>query len=442
MLSQRRKGTEEANTKTKPCKRKNTSLQDPSQPKNKRRITKGLLNINSELLQSEDIDNPRKSCKRKYTSLEDHSQAKNKRTSTQELLNDNNDQLETEAEDETRKPHKRKYTSLEDRRHAKNKRRSKHGPQNVNGDPLEFIANTPDLLPTVPNCEFCCAKRIYLEPPTFCCSLGEIKLLETEMPSELAQLYLGHLENAKEFCDCVRSYNNMFAFTSMGVHCDKSLATRNRGIYTFRVQGQLYHFMDQLIPPNNEKPKNLQLYFFDTEHEISNRMSISSKFNETLVEKLMHILEVNPYANFFKSLNSISNLNEYKIALQADPRLDQNVFNKPSTSQVAGIWLESDDREQCASQHIQVYPKSSQPQIIKHYFGCYDPMQYPLIFPNGESGWHRTIKRLDTRQKKMVPIPTCDDEIICDIQNCTNVDDLIQSETQGNITIIIFSHQI
>ncbi|KAD7477425.1 hypothetical protein E3N88_00561 [Mikania micrantha] len=25
------------------------------------------------------------------------------------------------------------------------------------------------------------------------------------------------------------------------------------------------------------------------------------------------------------------------------------------------------------------------------YFGCYDPLWYPLFFPNGESGWHPNI---------------------------------------------------
>lgn len=129
-------------------------------------------------------------------------------------------------------------------------------------------------------------------------------------------------------------------------------------------------------------------------------MSVSSKFKESLVEKLIHILAINPYATFFRSLNDVQDLNEYTIALEADPVIDQRVFNKPTVSQVAGIWLESNDSSQCISQHIQVYPKYNRPQIIKHYFACYDPMQYPLIFPNGEPVWHRTIQRLDQRQKK------------------------------------------
>ncbi|XP_073130774.1 uncharacterized protein [Henckelia pumila] len=246
------------------------------------------------------------------------------------------------------------------------------------------------------------------------------------MPTDLVQMYLGNDVDGKEFITYIRSYNNMFAFTSIGIHCDKSLATRNNGIYTCRVQGQVYHFMDQLIPSNNQNPKNLQLYFYDTEHEILNRMYISSKFKETVVKKLTHILSTNPYVNFFRSLSTIQNLNAYKIALEADPSIDQRVFNKPTVSQVAGIWLENDESHEYSSQHIQIYPKNSETQIIKHYFACYDP----LIFPNGESGWHRNIKRLNERQKRISPRATCDGENIYDIQNFTTTNSSKKTENK------------
>ncbi|XP_075500132.1 uncharacterized protein LOC142538720 [Primulina tabacum] len=282
------------------------------------------------------------------------------------------------------------------------------------------------------DCKFCGALRLYAEPPTFCCSLGEINLLPSEMPSELVQLYVGNSDDAKEFTTCIRSYNNMFVFTSMGVHCDTAFSKRNAGVYIFRVQGQLYHFICEIIPPENETPKNLQLYFFDTEHELSNRLCISSKFKDTLTQKLMYILSKNPYENFFHGLNSVANLDEYKIGLQADPITDQQVFNEPTVSQVAGIWLETDDKNRNTGQHIQVYPKNSCPQIIKHYFGCYDPLQYPLIFPNGEPGWHRNIKRLDQKQKNLHPRPTCGGENINCIENSASAEFFISTEIQAS----------
>ena len=81
-------------------------------------------------------------------------------------------------------------------------------------DLLQSIRTEPDLLSPAPNCRFCGTKRIYLEPPGFCCSSGEIKLLQTDMPASLVSLFLENSEDAMEFRKCVRSYNNMFAFTS------------------------------------------------------------------------------------------------------------------------------------------------------------------------------------------------------------------------------------
>ncbi|WMV25544.1 hypothetical protein MTR67_018929 [Solanum verrucosum] len=99
--------------------------------------------------------------------------------------------------------------------------RSSRGCQiNVNESQSEYIP-----LKVVPNCKFCNAKRF-------------------------------------------QTYNNMFVFTSLGVKYDKDLAKRYHGIYTFKVQGKMYHFIDDLYPATG-KGKNLQLYFYDNENEVS-----------------------------------------------------------------------------------------------------------------------------------------------------------------------------
>nr|XP_033510046.1 uncharacterized protein LOC104088840 isoform X2 [Nicotiana tomentosiformis] len=115
----------------------------------------------------------------------------------------------------------------------------------------EYVA-----LKRVPNCQFCHAKKFEYEPPGFCCNSGSIRLTSHKMPTELSELYFGNTEESENFRTYIRTYNNMFAFTSLGVKYDKELARRNCGIYTFRVQGQMYHFIDDLVP-SNEKPRNL-----------------------------------------------------------------------------------------------------------------------------------------------------------------------------------------
>jgi len=126
------------------------------------------------------------------------------------------------------------------------------------------------MLKPVSKCNFCGAKRFEYESVGFCCGKGAIKLISHQLPSDLQNLYLQNNEKSKLFRTYIRTYNNMFAFTSLGVNYDKNLAKRNKGIYTFRVQGKMYHFIDDLMP-SGEKMKNLQLYYFDSENELKNR---------------------------------------------------------------------------------------------------------------------------------------------------------------------------
>ncbi|XP_071923172.1 uncharacterized protein [Coffea arabica] len=129
---------------------------------------------------------------------------------------------------------------------------------------LKFINDEPDILPSKPHCSYCEAKKFHSETPNFCCSEGEVVLQQNKLPDILIELYTGRSDEAASFRTYVRTYNNMFGFTSFGVHYDKSLCKRTNGIYTFKVQGQTYHFIKDLIPSGGSG-LYLQLYFHDTE---------------------------------------------------------------------------------------------------------------------------------------------------------------------------------
>ena len=129
----------------------------------------------------------------------------------------------------------------------------------------------------------------------------------------------------------MRTYNNKFAFTSFGVKFDTNLCRRNRVIYTFRVQGQIYHYINDLIPEDGY-PSYLQLYFYDTEHELENRVNDVERLDPSIISQLMDILRVNPYSNFFRNLSNIPNLENHVIHIRSDVGLDQRVYNTPSVS--------------------------------------------------------------------------------------------------------------
>ena len=137
----------------------------------------------------------------------------------------------------------------------------------------------------------------------------------------------------------------------------------------------------------------MQLYFYDTNNEIQNRMKISENFDECTLTILIEILKVNPYTRFFRSLTNITNLRDHQIHIRCDPGLDQRVFNTPTSSEVAAIWVENDENTNIRFRDITIYGHSGDSHRVHYYYGCYDPLQYPLLFPYGESGWHEGIER-------------------------------------------------
>ena len=63
---------------------------------------------------------------------------------------------------------------------------------------------------------------------------------------------------AIEFRRNIRNYNNAFAFSSLGVKRDLSVYGP-KGVYTFRIQGQLCHLMGSLLSSHQGKDKLLLL---------------------------------------------------------------------------------------------------------------------------------------------------------------------------------------
>ena len=73
--------------------------------------------------------------------------------------------------------------------------------------------------------------------------------------------------------------------------------------------------------------------------------------------------------------------------------MDQRVYNSPLADEVAAIWVEGNDPNSPLERDITVHAHSGQKHRVKHYYGCYDPLQYPLLHSKGESGWHQNIQK-------------------------------------------------
>ena len=101
--------------------------------------------------------------------------------------------------------------------------------------------------------------------------------------------------------------------------------------------------------------------------------------------------ELNPFVANFRAISSSSNITDLCLRIRADHGLDQRIYNTPTASQVAAVWVEGHDHMDCAERDIIVHSRSQGLQRISELNGSYDPMQYPLLFPRGDYGWHPGI---------------------------------------------------
>lgn len=151
-----------------------------------------------------------------------------------------------------------------------------------------FVASVIDrLLPTyydhgdcVHVCSYCKAEFWWSErniagsrqdDPVYnqCCRKEAVVLPIPLMPPPYI---LGLLQN-KHYMDNIRVYNSMFSMTSFGAKVDETV-NRHAGPYTFKVSGQICHRIGSFCPEGSNIPRFLQLYLYDTDNEVGNRLRI------------------------------------------------------------------------------------------------------------------------------------------------------------------------
>lgn len=257
------------------------------------------------------------------------------------------------------------------------------------------IPTGPFRLPVMQPCQFCEAKQFPYETPKFCCSSGEVSLYPIAIPLQLQQLYFGSRADSNHFLQYIKPYNDIFSFTSIGVHLDPLYAKRVNEIYTFRAQGIIYHAINGLYS-SGQIPSYLQLYFYDTRNEVNNRKTDHNKLCSDIILQLINILKINPYSKFFRGLNEIPNIEEYQIRLKANLEMHERTAQPPTVSQVAAIWIEDEDAIELQERDIVVQKHDGHSKHISYYYGCYDSLQYMLLFPLGEPRWHQGIKKIKT----------------------------------------------
>ena len=102
---------------------------------------------------------------------------------------------------------------------------------------------------------------------SLCCMKGQVQLPLLKQPPEVLKTLLnGDDKLSKHFQRNTRAYNMVFSFTSLGGKIDRSVR-KGKGPNMLVLQGENYHLIGSLQPPNGNDAKFGQLYIVDTENE-------------------------------------------------------------------------------------------------------------------------------------------------------------------------------
>ncbi|KAI5412729.1 hypothetical protein KIW84_057386 [Lathyrus oleraceus] len=178
----------------------------------------------------------------------------------------------------------------------------------------------------------------------------------------------------------------MFAFTSPGAKLDNKF-NNGSGPPTIRIQGQTFHRIGSLLPSDGQTPKFAQLYIYDTENEVSNRIDGLRKKNIDLriIKNLTDMLYTNnAHAKSFcmerHRLNQ-GNIHNLKLRLIANRATNGRVYNQPTVYEVATLIV--GDVDTTEERDIIMQRQRETLKCIDEFHASYLAYQYPLIFQYG-----------------------------------------------------------
>ncbi|XP_031333941.1 uncharacterized protein LOC116163953 [Photinus pyralis] len=242
-------------------------------------------------------------------------------------------------------------------------------------------------------CAHCQALKYETEAPGLCCVNGQVKLTPLQQaPEPLLTLVSGTTSQSKHFLTNIRKYNSCFQMTSFGA--DKIIT--DHFMPTFKVQGQIYHTVGSLLPISDEQHKFLQIYFLgSSDDEVNTRCAITSGIRRQIVESLQMLLDQhNQLVKLFKTAIDRMPSDNHKIVIRADKTPGgehSRRFNAPTINEIA-IVIGGDQFE---ARDIVLHRRNDTLQRVSETHRSYDALQYPILFWQGDDGYHFHLKMIN-----------------------------------------------
>ena len=169
------------------------------------------------------------------------------------------------------------------------------------------------------------------------------------------------------------------------------------GPFCFRINGQIYHRISQLEPPQGKNPGFSQIYIYDNQSEFQHRMKTFSNLDPLIIKSLQEELgNVNPYVKVYKHIGGVLQANlleDIRLVLhEKGPKVDSRWYNLPTGTDVT-VLMPADKNHIPSHRDIILYRTAEQHPLgreiisISDKHPMYDPLMYVLMFPHGDKGW-------------------------------------------------------
>uniref|UniRef100_A0A151UIG2 Helitron helicase-like domain-containing protein n=1 Tax=Cajanus cajan TaxID=3821 RepID=A0A151UIG2_CAJCA len=166
------------------------------------------------------------------------------------------------------------------------------------------------------------------------------------------------------------------------------------------MSGENYHRIGSLLPNPGEKSKFSQLYIYDTENEVANKISIvrmdknSNPLHTKIVFDIKEMLDShNPYVQTYRMVQyrlKESNACNLKVKIMGKRGKKGRRYNLPTTSKVAALVMGNFDVGN-GERDIILETQQGYLQRIFVVSYAYLPLHYPLLFPHGEDRYSDDI---------------------------------------------------
>ena len=260
-------------------------------------------------------------------------------------------------------------------------------------------------------CSHCGTRLLCRETETFCCRDGKVAITPLPaLPEGWEQMF-----QSRDFRTHSRTYNNLFAFTAMGVSGDQGFVHQPvprhsrtyNNLFAFtamgvsgdqgfvhqpvpscvNIHGRTYH---RVLPAEMRGPVHWYVHDPDQRREGATNFSVDHQLVDAIQQTLATI---NPYA---KSLRQLGQEPAKDVSLHVE-------WKEESREIAAIIRVDSDATR---GPRTVVFWRRSQlaPTFISPLNALSETLQYPLFFPHGTNGWFPQMTSVRTPFAKITQL--------------------------------------